>query len=539
MWPFNRQPTAFDAAMAEVRALPEPSALTLSDGFRDSPNYTDTEPTVVPPLLQENRQSRFAEKPIIDKFPTIIGQDLSGAYVSSAFRLCNSGFRYQYVDLLDELLENDPDTRAVVRARILGVACGRYPVAPAKLGKSASDADRDIAQQAADEFALEYDNIPYITQRIQQLAWADWYGPAAHEIMWGHPSDAIWNISDLQHIHNRRLNYTHPTSWELYIYDQGLPASMDRATQPTIGAYGLPVSQYPSKFLVHTPSLSGQYPTRDGEGRYVAFYMLLKRMVTRCSAQDFERVIRPWVLGYFNRAMQPGSESPVADKADISLLNDAMQAFGSGSMNTAALPNTVKVELMRAAAAMTATEFLGYLNRSIAKGLLGQAFTTEPGPNGNLATAEVANSNTQKILEYSARAMADTLRYGLAMPWFRLNRPSLPRYFAPRIIADVSSLPTPQQLMDMVKIGTSVDMPIDIEDVASRTTLKLLVPDDTTGRRTRMVAANAGPNPPEPVQSKEAAPEVKSASVLDLVKPTNSTAKPTGSPMAAPKPKTN
>jgi len=501
MWPFSkRAPSAFEAEMNAVRALPDPDRAQVRNWF-DPPQYGQQDPILVPPLLAPNRQAQFAEQPIIDRYPTIIGQSLSGQYVSTAFRLANSGWRYQLVDLLSELLENDPDTRAVARARILGIACGRYTVEPARLGDSATDAERDLTKRVADEFALEFDNIPYRTQRIQQLAWADWDGVAGHEIMWEHPTKSVWDISDLRFIHTRRLNYTNPVTWDLYVYDQGLVGPGSDYMGPTVGVYGLPVAKYPGKFLIHTPSLSKEYPTRDGEGRFVAFYMLLKRMVTRCSAQDFERVIRPWVLGYFNRTLQPGHETPIADKKDIELLNAALAAFGSGSMNSAALPNTVRVELLRAAAAMTAMEFLSYLNRSIAKGLLGQAFTTEPGPNGNLATATTADANTDKVLSYSAGAMSDTLRFGLALPWTQLNHPALPRSYAPRIVADISAIPKPQELITMAKDMTSMDAPVDIDDLESKTPLKLLAKDDTTGRRTRMLTAKDGPRPADPTEA--------------------------------------
>jgi phage gp29-like protein len=233
--------------------------------------------------------------------------------------------------------------------------------------------------------------------------------------------------------------------------------------------------------------------------------MLLKRMVERATAQDFERVIRPWVVGYFNRKNQEGKELPVADKLDIALLQSALQALGSGSMNSAALPNSVKIELLKAAAAMSAAEFLSFLNRSIAKALLGQAFTTEPGPNGNMATAEVADKNTGKILEYSVDALCDTLRAYMAVPWLQLNHPGVSKRFAPRIVGNVSDLPKPAELMTMAAQGARIDMPIDIDDLAARTHLKILEADDTTGRRTRIVSEKAGPNPTddgEPLQQK-------------------------------------
>jgi phage gp29-like protein len=203
--------------------------------------------------------------------------------------------------------------------------------------------------------------------------------------------------------------------------------------------------------------------------------------------------------------MPEGHDTPLADKLDIQLLQQSLQALGSGSMNSAALPNSVKIEILKSAAAMSATEFLSFLNRSIAKALLGQAFTTEPGPNGNMATAEVADKNTGKILEYSVGAMCDTWRACLAIPWLQLNHPGLSRRFAPRIVGNVSDLPKPSELMIMAAAGARIDMPIDIDDLAARTHLKVLEKDDTQGRRTRIVSEKAGPNPGEdgePIQQK-------------------------------------
>jgi len=506
-WPFTRRQSAFERELAEVKALPETSVLATGIETLYGHDLTPMAPPVVPPAPEANDQSIFARPPQIDKFPVIIGANLTAQYVSSAFRLCNSGWRYQYVDLLDELLENDPDARAVVRARILGVACGRYTVEPADLGENATDAERDLAKSIAGQFDIEFKNIPFLRQRLQQLAWADWYGLSGLEIKWEHPAANKWEIAGLSFIHSRRINLTNPTSWDVYIYDQGLVGPGSEYMGPTVGVYGLPVSKYPNKFVIHSPSLSGQYPTRDGEGRYVAFFLLMKRMVTRCSAQDFERTVRPWVVGYFNRKLQEGHDVPLADKLDIALLEAALGALGAGSMNSAALPNSVKIELLKAAAAMSATEFLSFLNKSIAKALLGQAFTTEPGANGNLATAEVADKNTSKILEYSVGALCDTLRESLAVPWLQLNHPGVQRRFAPRVIGNVSDLPSPEKLMEMAAAGARIDMPIDIDDLAARTHLKVLEKDDTVGRRTRIVSEKAGPNPSEngePVEAKPA-----------------------------------
>jgi phage gp29-like protein len=548
MWPFS--PSKFERLQQELAAVKSELASSAATEYGRAPEYTSaTEPVMPTLVVREDTQRLVAPAPVIDKFPIIAGVGLTGAFISSAFRLCNQGWRYQYVDMLDELLENDPDARAVVRARILGVACGRYSIEPAKLPKDASDADRNLAQAVADQFALQFDNIPFLTQAMQKLAWADWYGVSGAEIKWEHPAAAEWNIAELSHIHSRRINYTNPYSWEAHIYDQGLVSSMVDGS-PTNGVYGLPVSRYPAKFMIHTPSLSGQYPTRDGEGRYVAVYMLLKRMVTRATGQDFERVIRPWVLGYFNRAIKPGEEDPIASREDIASLSAALGALGAGSLNSAALPNTVKVELLRAAAAMSATDFLSYLNQSIAKGLLGQAFTTAPGANGNFATAEVADANTTKILEYSSNSLCATIREMLVRPWMSLNHPALHRAFCPRVVADVSKLPTAEVLVKLAKDITEMDGPVNLADIAARTSVALVAKDDDKTPRSRFLkAGDIGSNQPEELQQKAAdavaaASQAKSAQMQRAQESTESNGdkssgklvslKPTGSGKSAP-----
>jgi len=49
--------------------------------------------------------------------------------------------------------------------------------------------------------------------------------------------------------------------------------------------------------------------------------------------------------------------------------------------------------------------------------------------------------------------------------------------------------------MQMAKDGTGIDMAIDAKDLAQRTTLKLVDPEDKETPRTRMISAQYGPNP--------------------------------------------
>lgn len=443
----------------------------------------------------------LAPPPQVDKFPFIIGQNLSSAYLTTAYRLGTTGWRYQFVDLLNELLEHDGHARAVTRQRVLAVAGARVEVLAAKLRPDHPLADESKKLQEA--FAEQLEAIPARAQALSQLNWAVIYGVAALETEWLRDGSG-WQIAGLSNIHSRRLNYPDPGTWDLYIYDQG-PTGPNLEFGPTSGITGLRVGDFPGKFVVHTPALNADYPTRDGEGRYIGILMLLKRMVMRASAQDFERTIRPWVLGYFNRQAEEmigGSPRSVATTEDIDSLKEALNALGAGAMNNAALPDSVKVELLRAAAAMPATDFLSFLNREMSKALLGQAFTTEPGANGNLSTSQMAKEGTMEICRYDARCLADTMERDLVGSWLRLNHPEASRLIAPRIAIHVDELPDPEKVMKVAVQGASIDMPIDADKLAEQTGMPLIpARDPKTPRRVRMIQSGKAPEPVGPENS--------------------------------------
>lgn len=451
-------------------------------------------PVVIPPLSPEPPAATriIARPPVVDRFPIQIGTNLTGQYLSSAYRLCTTGWRYQFVDLINELLEFDPHARAVTRQRVIPVGGGRIEINRARLPPN--DPDEELADDIARDFDQQLHNIPNLSQALCQLNWGVVYGLAGAETEWDRTDG--WDIAGLSNIHSRRLNYPNPADWELYIWDQGSVGPGFSYMGPTTGVYGLRVSSVPGKFIVHAPALNGDYPTRDGEGRYMGMYMLLKRMVVRACAQDFERTIRPWVIGYFNRDLDGNDgKTPIATPEDEAALDSAIRALGAGSLNGATLPNTVKIEILKAISNLNAEQFVSFLNREMSKCMLGQSFTTEPGANGNLTTAEIAKVGTLEVLRYDARALADTLERDLATPWLRLNYPKATRRLLPRITIMVDELPDPKNVMEIATKGTAIDMPIDVDKLAEMTGMPVVAADDTKARRTRAVVGGKGVTP--------------------------------------------
>jgi hypothetical protein len=166
-------------------------------------------------------------------------------------------------------------------------------------------------------------------------------------------------------------------------------------------------------------------------------------------------------------------------------------------MNGAALPNTVKLELLKHASTMSSRDFLSFLNTEISKAWLGQSFTTEAGANGNRSAAETAKEGTLEIYRYDARCLADTLECHLALPWMRLNYPNADRKLCPRVRIMVDDEPEASDIMKLAVDATGIDVPVNLDKLAERTGLDIVAVDDLISRRTRMLSPKDGPNPPE------------------------------------------
>lgn len=483
--------------------------LTRQLSFLDNLPKQEIKPRAVGALVSNKGglTQALAPAPTIDRFPIVIGQGLSLQYLSSAYRLCTTGWRYLYVDLINELLEHDPHVRGVMRQRLLPVAGASYNVVPASLPEG--DPDAELAQDIADEVERQLDNLPSRSQSFGQLTWGAVYGVSGAEVEWERlPGNRVkWEVRRLHNIHSRRLNYTNPGSWDVHVYDMGAavnttspPGSNGNAYWgPTNGPYGLRCATYPGKFIVHAPALNGDYPTRDGEGRYIAFYMAIKRMVVRCTANDYERTIRPMLIAYFNREVDGASKDPIADDEDRAAAQTVLDAFGTGAMNAALVPNSIKFDVVKSLQERSIIEFLEWLDNQLTKACLGQTFTTSPGAHGHRAAADTAKQGTMEIVRYDAQCFADTLERDLVYWIVALNWGSeIAKRLTPKLVAHVEDKADPQTLADVAAKLTSIDVPLDADVLAERCGFKVVPKPEgfeDQPRRTRMNQAGYPPSP--------------------------------------------
>lgn len=444
-------------------------------------------PLEQPPIGVTSRFGQLAPYPLIDRYPIVIGQNLTLTYVASVFRLATTGYRQQYVDLLDELLEQDPHLYSVVQKRILSVANGRLEVTPAELPEGDKRADR--AAELAAWVGQELARMPELVQQLAGLLWGGvYYGVGAAEIHWSRDAKG-WTADRLTFVHSRRLAYPDPQAWDLYIWDQGQVYGWQSpwgATPTNNSIFGLRVADYPGKFVVHAPSLRGDYPTRDGVGRQVATFALLKRIGGRGASDYLERFAKPWVDLSFST--QADGHPREASAPEILEAQQAAGTQGVGSLASYVHPDSIKVDPKSADSGrpkITYTEWIGLCDSQNSKAVLGGTLGTEGGKSGgNRSLGEVQERGELDLEAYDAKCLADTLDRDLIQWLVRLNFPE-DIDIAPHAMIHVAKDPDPATVLKNVYLATQSGMPVDADWAAQETGMQLVDKDDEDGPQRR------------------------------------------------------
>lgn len=453
---------------------------------------------------------QVAPWPLIDRFPIVLGAQLTHAYISATLRSATQGYRQQFVDVLDELLEREPTGYALLAQRVLMVAGARRCVIPAKTEPGSPD--EELAKQAAALVEKQLADIPHLTQHLAALSWAIYYGPVGLEILWDRVATKVgetpvsWWARGLQFIHSRRLSYPDMSAWRLHVWDQGTVSTEGIGTHPTEQYFGLAVDDYPNKFIIHIPQLRGDYPTRDGLGRELVFWFSLKGMAARGAGQTVERFAKPWAFGTYATGSRETDYKPrTATKEDIAVLDSALKALGIGSLASASLPDSVAVHLKwpETTSSIGHKDFMAICDQQIARAISGNADLMQSGPNGARAAMQVQKRGTLELARYDASGLSATMTEQFARPVVTLNMPEA-AHLVPTIEFAVDEEPDPLHVMEIAAKAVSVAVPVDADKLGEMVKLPL-TPNETGAPRQciplKPVEPPPDPNAPEPTQT--------------------------------------
>lgn len=438
----------------------------------------------------------MAPWPQVDRYPIRLGNRLTFDYIGAASRIAMTGYRQQWVDLLRELVLRDPSAIGNLSARILATAGGRVRVVSAGAtfssddrGKAEqervatirqaaglapylpnlTDEERVLADQIAAHVQRQIDNIPRKPQTIAQQLWAIFYGVSGNELLWTRtPSE--WLLRDLEYIHPRRWSYPDQNNFHAHVWDQGSVIPTDawdkfQTTQP----FGIDTCDYPNKFLVHVPEILSGYPTEDGLGFVIAWWLAAKILGARSFFQYMERYSKPGVLATYNTSNEKDNKEPRnAVKEDIALAQLLVQQMGFGAVPGAAIPDSIKVTLFgpgaNSASGTTADpeKFIALCDDQIARAIRTTDALQGLQKNGARAAMETLAKSANMVAFYDSVGLGGTWTRDVAKPVTRLNYPSL-EHLTPAVVLHVDDEPGPTEILGRAERAVAIGLPIDAD----------------------------------------------------------------------------
>lgn len=430
--------------------------------------------------------TRQAPDPLIDKYPTIVGSALSLTYLSAMYRQALTGYRRGFVDALSELIERDPHLYAVIQQRVLTAAGARVVI-------QARDPQSARCRTLAKYVKQIVDNIQGFRQSVSTLNFSgSYYGLGACEIDWDVDYAVVkrkqtFVPKSLRFIHSRRLSLTDPGSWDIHIWDQGYVASDERRQQLQRSQWGIRIDDYPGKFIVFSPQLRADYPTREGVGRIVGFWSALKTMGARGAAQYVERYAKPWAIATYSTTSTgiPRAAEASATNSDVAAADRALRALGTGSLSGATIPDSIKIALQQITGSRSNIghkDWIAICNAEISKGVLGQTDTTDGTGSGSRARAEVMKTGSNQIARSDVMLLSDCFQQHLIDWIVHLNWPS-EFDLRPIIQFVVDPEPDPYGVVKLAAMFAGAGAPVDADEIAKTIGVKLVNPKDKKARK--------------------------------------------------------
>ncbi len=440
----------------------------------------------VVPTAQQSYGVHVTVAPYNDRYAIRIGSGLTPQRVTGVLRNADLGYMWQLADLANECRQMDPHLHSVLGKRESQVARARREFRPPP---DSGDEGKKIAEWATKVLG----DVRGFTSAIVHLQGAPYHGRAGLEAIWRHTSDGFVPVS-FSRIAPRRWAYA--TDWRLHLWDATSPSPT-----PQFGHFpGVPIDSFPrGKFVVHTPLVNGDYPTREGLARLLSFWACFKRWDWRDWLAYAELVGRPPRIGKYasgtrgDKGLGPSKASPT----DVATLEQALDTI-SGSVGVS-LPDTLDLQLVANAGANNEVHerLAAAINAEMSKAVLGETLTTEPGTRGARSLGDVHDEIRLMIANGDAQDLCETLFFDLLTPMVELNfGKDAP---VPIVDFDVQPKQSKDSLAKQIKDGTSAG--IRLGQRAAREMLGWPEPDADDEIVPGIVAApapSAGETAPKP-----------------------------------------
>lgn len=343
-----------------------------------------------------------------DHYPLHWGAKATVGTVTAQLRLQEIGYRLQYCDLLRELIEGDGHAFSCLQSRAYQVSSRPWSLVPADV---TSPSDQAKAKTIAEYCTQALKRIPAWRTHVASMLWAITYGVTCREIMWDRKRSGEWCIDELRFVHTRRLGY----DWDWNV----------RLTAYAYADWGMQLSDMPGKFWLFEPKLSDEYPTREGLGRTLAYWLAFKRFGQRDFIAYVEKYGKPYAIAKW----KTGADS--ADEETISTANQIARNLAAGTTSGAAIPDTLDILIEGGGTKNSGggsgentphKALIAGCDQEVSKLVLGQAFSTNASQGAGLGTDKsIFEDVTRNLIRNDAQQISESITRDIVRWLVRLN----------------------------------------------------------------------------------------------------------------------
>jgi len=392
----------------------------------------------------------------------IWGSQANMDHIESALINARAGYMTDLADLGREILDLDPHMSGVCSKRFGSLqACGYEVTAPPHIDRSEKKLADEIAQKTAQILA----GLNSFPERVKDLAWANFDGRAAMEIMWqaGAYGLPIAPVA-LQWIHPRRLSFDRRR--RLHIVNGWMSRGFDPTEESAL-------ANYPGKFLTWLPRLFNEYPEREGLAPRVIYWGYFKRFDWRMRMKLMELFGIPWRIVHLDApdgTLMAPEAMEVARKEATKLGGEAVGIFQRGMEVDVSFPPERSGQFF----SLTGKE----IDDQVSKLVLGTLGTTDT-DDTNRANGVVSQAQQDIVKENDGMGASARLTCDLARPIARAGWGPQAEHLA--AIITIKAQPKRDQKAELDRIEKTMSFGVAVPEAVIREAsgIRAPAPDET------------------------------------------------------------
>lgn len=335
------------------------------------------------------------DRPIWEQYQRV-GGTLTPVMLSNIIREADAGRIRALMDLGNEARQKDGHLSAVLSQSEESIAGLEWELI---LPKKAKKKDRNALDMV--EQWLRNDIAEPFTALISSLAGGPYQGFCVNEAYWAKFKKGLLLPFDFEQKEHRRFEYRDKDG-RLVWRDADMPVGVDFR------------AEFPNRFVVATPRITGDIPAREGLIRVLLWAALCRNWSLTDWLRTGEIAWKPWRIAKYQKG---------ATEEDIDGLVEILERLAS--TGSAALPETTTLDVKwpggSGGGKPTHAELFNILAQEMSKAALGQTETTQSSTSSGYAQGKVHYAVRENILAARARHVSAVITRDVIRAIIQLN----------------------------------------------------------------------------------------------------------------------